>query len=37
MVATAHDMWAGMQTIDVDGDPTTYKYAPQRWHDMNFY
>lgn len=36
-VSTAADMKLGSITIDADGDPTMYNYAPQRWHDMNFY
>lgn len=36
-VASAADMKLGSITIDADADPTMYNYAPQRWHDMNFY
>lgn len=36
-VSSSADMKLGSITIDADGDPTMYKYAPQRWHDMNFY
>lgn len=36
-VANVGDMHVGFEAVDADADPTMYKYAPQRWHDMIFY
>lgn len=36
-VANVGDIHVGFEAVDADANPTMYKYAPQRWHDMIFY
>jgi hypothetical protein len=36
-VSNVADLHMPPQIVTQDTDPTSYNYAPQRWHDMNFY